>query len=140
MLLAAETNVEISWRRFPRASGPDLVIIDSIQTLWSDTADSAPGTGDSVCAGVQAMIRFAKQNGATMVMVGHVTIGRADCRTARVEHMVDACSILEGDRGPSLRILRTVKNRFGPTDEIGSVRNVGKGLREVANPSELFLR
>ncbi|WP_313617948.1 DNA repair protein RadA, partial [Rhizobium sp.] len=118
---------------------PDLVIIDSIQTLWSDTADSAPGTVTQVRTGVQAMIRFAKQTGATMVLVGHVTKEGQIAGPRVVEHMVDAVLYFEGDRGHHYRILRTVKNRFGPTDEIGVFEMSDKGLREVSNPSELFL-
>lgn len=139
VLLAAETNVEDILATISEGKRPDLVIIDSIQTLWSDTADSAPGTVTQVRTGVQAMIRFAKQTGATMVLVGHVTKDGQIAGPRVVEHMVDAVLYFEGDRGHHYRILRTVKNRFGPTDEIGVFEMSDKGLREVANPSELFL-
>ncbi|MBB4007441.1 DNA repair protein RadA [Allorhizobium taibaishanense] len=139
VLLAAETNVEDILATISEGKRPDLVIIDSIQTLWSDTADSAPGTVTQVRTGVQAMIRFAKQTGATMVLVGHVTKEGQIAGPRVVEHMVDAVLYFEGDRGHHYRILRTVKNRFGPTDEIGVFEMSDKGLREVANPSELFL-
>ncbi len=92
-----------------------------------------------VRTGVQAMIRYAKQTGATMVLVGHVTKEGQIAGPRVVEHMVDAVLYFEGDRGHHYRILRTVKNRFGPTDEIGVFEMSDKGLREVANPSELFL-
>ncbi len=139
VLLAAETNVEDILATIAEGKRPDLVIIDSIQTLWSDTADSAPGTVTQVRTGVQAMIRFAKQTGATMVLVGHVTKEGQIAGPRVVEHMVDAVLYFEGDRGHHYRILRTVKNRFGPTDEIGVFEMSDRGLREVANPSELFL-
>ena len=139
VLLAAETNVEDILATISEGKRPDLVIIDSIQTLWSDTADSAPGTVTQVRTGVQAMIRFAKQTGATMVLVGHVTKDGQIAGPRVVEHMVDAVLYFEGDRGHHYRILRTVKNRFGPTDEIGVFEMSDIGLREVTNPSELFL-
>jgi DNA repair protein RadA/Sms len=140
VLLAAETNVEdILATLADSGKRPDLAIIDSIQTLWSDTADSAPGTVTQVRVGAQAMIRFAKQTGCAIVLVGHVTKDGQIAGPRVVEHMVDAVLYFEGDRGHHYRILRTVKNRFGPTDEIGVFEMSDKGLREVANPSELFL-
>ncbi|MFD1746177.1 DNA repair protein RadA [Rhizobium helianthi] len=139
VLLAAETNVEDILATLAEGKRPDLVIIDSIQTLWSDIVDSAPGTVTQVRTGVQAMIRFAKQTGAAMVLVGHVTKEGQIAGPRVVEHMVDAVLYFEGDRGHHYRILRTVKNRFGPTDEIGVFEMSDKGLREVSNPSELFL-
>ncbi|AWM24293.1 DNA repair protein RadA [Sinorhizobium fredii CCBAU 25509] len=139
VLLAAETNVEDILATLSEGKRPDLVIIDSIQTLWSDTADSAPGTVTQVRTGVQAMIRFAKQTGTAVVLVGHVTKEGQIAGPRVVEHMVDAVLYFEGDRGHHYRILRTVKNRFGPTDEIGVFEMSDRGLREVANPSELFL-
>lgn len=139
VLLAAETNVEDILATLSEGKRPDLVIIDSIQTLWSDIVDSAPGTVTQVRTGVQAMIRFAKQTGTAVVLVGHVTKEGQIAGPRVVEHMVDAVLYFEGDRGHHYRILRTVKNRFGPTDEIGVFEMSDKGLREVANPSELFL-
>ncbi len=137
--LAAETNVEDILATLATEKRPDLVIIDSIQTLWSDLAESAPGTVTQVRTGAQAMIRYAKQTGAAVVLVGHVTKEGQIAGPRVVEHMVDAVLYFEGDRGHHYRILRTVKNRFGPTDEIGVFEMSDKGLREVANPSELFL-
>lgn len=139
VLLAAETNVEDILATLAEGKRPDIAIIDSIQTLWSDVVDSAPGTVTQVRTGVQAMIRFAKQTGAAMVLVGHVTKDGQIAGPRVVEHMVDAVLYFEGDRGHHYRILRTVKNRFGPTDEIGVFEMSDKGLREVVNPSELFL-
>lgn len=139
VLLAAETNVEDILATLGDGKRPDLAIIDSIQTLWSDTAESAPGTVTQVRVGAQAMIRFAKQTGCAVVLVGHVTKDGQIAGPRVVEHMVDAVLYFEGDRGHHYRILRTVKNRFGPTDEIGVFEMSDKGLREVTNPSELFL-
>jgi DNA repair protein RadA/Sms len=139
VLLAAETNVEDILATLAEGKRPDLVIIDSIQTLWSDVAEAAPGTVTQVRVGAQAMIRFAKQTGAAVVLVGHVTKDGQIAGPRVVEHMVDAVLYFEGDRGHHYRIMRTVKNRFGPTDEIGVFEMSDGGLREVANPSELFL-
>ncbi|EJF87039.1 DNA repair protein RadA [Bartonella vinsonii subsp. arupensis OK-94-513] len=137
--LAAETNVEDILATLNEHKNLDLVIIDSIQTLWSDTADSSPGTVTQVRIGAQAMIRFAKKTGAAVVLVGHVTKDGQIAGPRVVEHMVDAVLYFEGEGGHHYRILRTVKNRFGPTDEIGVFEMSDKGLREVINPSELFL-
>ena len=139
VLLAAETNVEDILATLAQDKRPDLVIIDSIQTLWSDVADSAPGTVTQVRIGTHAMIRFAKKTGAAIVLVGHVTKEGQIAGPRVIEHMVDAVLYFEGDRGHHYRILRTVKNRFGPTDEIGVFEMSDGGLREVSNPSELFL-
>lgn len=137
--LAAETNVEDILATIAGNKRPDLVIIDSIQTLWTDLADSAPGTVTQVRSSAQAMIRYAKQTGAAVVLVGHVTKEGQIAGPRVVEHMVDGVLYFEGEGGHHYRILRTVKNRFGPTDEIGVFEMSDKGLREVANPSELFL-
>lgn len=137
--LAAETNVEDILATLHESKRPDLLIIDSIQTLWSDMAESAPGTVTQVRTSAQAMIRFAKQTGAALVLVGHVTKDGQIAGPRVVEHMVDAVLYFEGEGGHHYRILRTVKNRFGPTDEIGVFEMSDKGLREVRNPSELFL-
>lgn len=137
--LAAETNVEDILATLNAAKRPDLVIIDSIQTLWSDTVDSSPGTVTQVRTGAQAMIRYAKKTGTAVVLVGHVTKDGQIAGPRVVEHMVDGVLYFEGERGHQYRILRTVKNRFGPTDEIGVFEMSDQGLRQVSNPSELFL-
>lgn len=137
--LAAETNVEDIIATISDTKRPDLVIIDSIQTLWTDMADSAPGTVTQVRSSAQAMIRYAKQTGAAVVLVGHVTKDGQIAGPRVVEHMVDGVLYFEGEGGHHYRILRTVKNRFGPTDEIGVFEMSDGGLREVSNPSELFL-
>ena len=137
--LAAETNVEDILATVSTERRPDLVILDSVQTLWTDIAESAPGTVTQVRAASQAMIRFAKSTGAAIILVGHVTKEGQIAGPRVVEHMVDGVLYFEGEGGHHYRILRTVKNRFGPTDEIGVFEMGTSGLREVANPSELFL-
>ncbi len=137
--LMAETNVEDILATLNEARRPDLVVIDSIQTLWSDGVESAPGTVTQVRTGAQALIRYAKASGAAVILVGHVTKEGQIAGPRVVEHMVDAVLYFEGEGGHHYRILRTVKNRFGPTDEIGVFEMGDSGLREVANPSELFL-
>jgi DNA repair protein RadA/Sms len=107
--------------------------------MWTDTVESAPGTVTQVRASAQALIRFAKKSGATIILVGHVTKDGQIAGPRVVEHMVDAVLSFEGEGSHQFRILRAAKNRFGPTDEIGVFEMTGSGLREVANPSELFL-
>ncbi|SNY93847.1 DNA replication and repair protein RadA [Cohaesibacter sp. ES.047] len=137
--LAAETSVEDILATLTAGPPPEMVIIDSIQTLWTDSADSAPGTVTQVRASAQAMIRYAKQTGAAVILVGHVTKDGQIAGPRVVEHMVDGVLQFEGDSGHQFRILRAIKNRFGPTDEIGVFEMTGGGLSQVANPSAMFL-
>jgi DNA repair protein RadA/Sms len=137
--LAAETSVEDIIATLSEGAAPRLVIIDSIQTMWTDTVESAPGTVTQVRSSAQALIRFAKRSGAALILVGHVTKDGQIAGPRVVEHMVDAVLSFEGEGTQQFRILRAVKNRFGPTDEIGVFEMTGLGLREVHNPSELFL-
>ena len=137
--LAAETSVEDIIATLSAGPTPALVVVDSVQTLWTDTIESAPGTVTQVRASAQALTRYAKRSGATMVLVGHVTKDGQIAGPRVVEHMVDAVLYFEGDGAHQFRILRSVKNRFGPSDEIGVFEMTGKGLQEVANPSALFL-
>jgi DNA repair protein RadA/Sms len=137
--LAAETNLANILATLAGRRRPDLVVVDSIQTLWSDELDAAPGTVSQVRAATQSLIRYAKLEGAALLLVGHVTKDGQIAGPKVVEHMVDCVLSFEGDRGHPYRILRATKNRFGATDEIGVFEMVQKGLREVANPSELFL-
>ena len=118
---------------------PDVVIIDSIQTLWTDQLGAAPGTVAQVRACAQELTRFAKKSGACVILVGHVTKDGQIAGPRVVEHMVDAVLYFEGDRAHQFRILRAHKNRFGPTDEIGVFEMREQGLSEVPNPSALFL-
>ena len=137
--LAAETNLSNILATLADGRRPDLVVVDSIQTLWADALEAAPGTVSQVRAATQALIRFAKTAGSTLLLVGHVTKDGQIAGPKVIEHMVDTVLYFEGDRGHPFRILRTVKNRFGATDEIGVFEMASSGLREVANPSELFL-
>jgi DNA repair protein RadA/Sms len=121
------------------AERPDLVVIDSIQTMWLDTVDSAPGSVSQVRAAAHELVSFAKRRGVSVVLVGHVTKEGQIAGPRVVEHMVDTVLYFEGERGHQFRILRAVKNRFGPADEIGVFEMTGAGLAEVANPSALFL-
>ena len=137
--LASETAVEDIIATLTQGKIPRLIVIDSIQTMWTDTVDSAPGTVSQVRGAAQMLIRFAKRSGAAIILVGHVTKDGQIAGPRVVEHMVDAVLSFEGEGSHQFRILRAVKNRFGPTDEIGVFEMTGSGLREVANPSELFL-
>ena len=136
--LATETNLRNILTTL-EAEAPDLVIIDSIQTMWSDMVESAPGSVAQVRAAAQELTSFAKRMGSAVVLVGHVTKEGQIAGPRVVEHMVDTVLYFEGERGHQFRILRTVKNRFGPADEIGVFEMTGAGLMEVSNPSELFL-
>ncbi|SEL02845.1 DNA repair protein RadA/Sms [Roseivivax marinus] len=136
--LGAETNLRDILATL-EAERPDLVIIDSIQTMWADTVDSAPGSVSQVRAAAHELTSFAKKRGAAVVMVGHVTKDGQIAGPRVVEHMVDTVLYFEGERGHQFRILRSVKNRFGPADEIGVFEMTGGGLSEVPNPSALFL-
>ncbi|HLM42063.1 MAG TPA: DNA repair protein RadA [Microvirga sp.] len=137
--LASETNVEDIIATLGQGRPPALAIIDSIQTMWTETVESAPGTVTQVRGSAQALIRFAKTTGTAVILVGHVTKDGQIAGPRVVEHMVDAVVSFEGDTGHHFRIMRAVKNRFGPTDEIGVFEMSDQGLREVSNPSELFL-
>ena len=136
--LAAETNLRDILTTLD-AERPGLVIIDSIQTMWADTVESAPGSVAQVRAAAHELTSFAKRRGISVVMVGHVTKEGQIAGPRVVEHMVDTVLYFEGERGHQFRILRSVKNRFGPADEIGVFEMTGDGLAEVTNPSALFL-
>ena len=137
--LASETNLSNLLATLDDGRRADLVVIDSIQTLWADALDAAPGTVSQVRAATQSLIRYAKAKGSALLLVGHVTKDGQIAGPKTIEHMVDTVLYFEGDRGHPFRILRAVKNRFGATDEIGVFEMAGSGLVEVANPSALFL-
>jgi DNA repair protein RadA/Sms len=137
--LAAETSLPDIVATLRVGRRPGLVIIDSIQTMWTDTLEATPGTVTQVRGCAQALIHFAKSTGAAVILVGHVTKDGQIAGPRVVEHMVDAVISFEGDGGRHFRLLRAVKNRFGPTDEIGVFEMTGLGLSEVSNPSALFL-
>ncbi len=137
--VAAATSVRDILASLDGPETPRVVVIDSVQTLYVDNLDSAPGTVAQVRASAQELIRLAKQRGFTVILVGHVTKEGAIAGPKVLEHMVDTVLYFEGERGHQFRILRAVKNRFGPTDEIGVFEMTDGGLIEVANPSALFL-
>jgi len=118
---------------------PEVVIIDSIQTMYSDQASGVAGGVAQVTNAVQQIMRLAKQNRVSFILIGHVTKEGYLAGPKTLEHMVDTVLYLEGDRFANLRILRCVKNRFGTTNEVGVFEMSGGGLVEVKNPSQLFL-
>ena len=136
--LGAETNLRDILTTLD-THRPGLVVIDSIQTMWLDTVDSAPGSVSQVRAASHELVTFAKKRGVSVILVGHVTKDGQIAGPRVVEHMVDTVLYFEGERGHQFRILRAVKNRFGPADEIGVFEMTGDGLAEVTNPSALFL-
>ncbi len=136
--LASETNLRDILTTMD-AQAPDLVIIDSIQTMWLDSVEAAPGSVSQVRSAAHELTNFAKRRGIAVVMVGHVTKDGQIAGPRVVEHMVDTVLYFEGERGHQFRILRSHKNRFGPADEIGVFEMSGRGLVEVRNPSALFL-
>ena len=137
--LAAATSVRDIVATLDAADGPDVVVIDSVQTLYLDNLESAPGTVAQVRASAQELIRLAKRRGFILLLVGHVTKEGMIAGPRVLEHIVDAVLYFEGERSHQFRILRAVKNRFGATDEIGVFEMTDAGLKEVANPSALFL-
>lgn len=138
LLLLPETNVENIEEVILEAK-PDLVIVDSIQTLWSQNLTGAPGSVGQVRESATKLLKIAKEKHFPLFLIGHVTKEGVVAGPMVLNHIVDAVLYLEGERYQSLRLLRAVKNRFGPTDEIGVFRMDEGGLAEVTNPSELFL-
>ncbi|MEM1320217.1 MAG: DNA repair protein RadA, partial [Bacteroidota bacterium] len=118
---------------------PDLVVIDSIQTLVSPYLDSTPGSISQVRESAGELQRFAKETGIPVIIIGHINKEGSIAGPKLLEHIVDAVLQFEGDRNYTYRILRTIKNRFGSTDEMGIYEMQASGLREVSNPSELLL-
>ena len=137
--LAAATSVRDILTTLGTMEPPKLLVIDSIQTMYSDTIEGAPGTVSQVRGCAFELIRYAKENGVAMVLVGHVTKDGSIAGPRVLEHMVDVVMSFEGERSHQYRILRALKNRFGAVDEIGVFAMAGAGLEEVSNPSMLFL-
>ena len=137
--LAAATNAADIAETVRSTPDLDLLVIDSIQTMFVPGLDSAPGTVSQVRASAHELIRATKSSRATVIFVGHVTKDGAIAGPRVLEHMVDCVLYFEGDRSHHFRILRGVKNRFGATDEIGVFEMSESGLQQVPNPSELFL-
>ncbi len=137
--LASATSLRDILASLDGADAPEVVVIDSIQTVYADSIEAAPGTVSQVRACAAELIRLAKRRGFVVFLVGHVTKEGTIAGPRVLEHMVDTTLYFEGDRGHQFRILRAVKNRFGATDEIGVFEMTDRGLAEVANPSALFL-
>ncbi len=138
VILGAETNLRDILTTLD-TERPGLCVIDSIQTMWLDTVDSAPGSVSQVRSAAHELVTFAKKRGVAIILVGHVTKDGQIAGPRVVEHMVDTVLYFEGERGHHFRILRAVKNRFGPAAEIGVFEMTGDGLAQVTNPSALFL-
>jgi DNA repair protein RadA/Sms len=137
--LGAATCVEDILATAASGIPPDILVIDSIQTVWTSALEAAPGTIAQVRTATHDLVRYAKATGVAVILIGHVTKDGQIAGPKAVEHLVDAVLYFEGERGHHFRILRAVKNRFGATDEIGVFEMTGTGLAEVANPSALFL-
>ncbi|HRY26198.1 MAG: DNA repair protein RadA [Geminicoccaceae bacterium] len=137
--LASGTSVDEILGTLDTGPPVDLLIIDSIQTVYLEALDPAPGTVTQLRASAQALTRFAKRRGAALLLIGHVTKEGQIAGPRVLEHMVDTVLYFEGERGHQFRLLRAVKNRFGPANEIGVFEMRESGLEPVANPSALFL-
>jgi DNA repair protein RadA/Sms len=138
LMALAETCVE---RILESASalGPQVIVIDSIQTIWSELLPAAPGSVSQVRETAARLTRYAKEQGASVLLVGHVTKEGGIAGPRVLEHMVDAVLYFEGDVGSRFRVLRAFKNRYGAVNELGVFAMGDRGLREVANPSAIFL-
>ncbi|MBO4229029.1 MAG: DNA repair protein RadA [Clostridia bacterium] len=138
LFLCIETNLRSILRQTDKLK-PDILIIDSIQTVYHDEINSAPGSVSQVKEAALALIHRAKRDGISVLLVGHVNKEGGIAGPKVLEHMVDAVVYFEGERQQSYRILRAVKNRYGSTNEIGVFEMTDRGLEEVANPSEMLL-
>jgi len=137
-LLLAETNLEIIDDVITRGE-PDIVVVDSIQTMYRPELESAPGSVSQVRESTALLMKIAKKKNIPVFVIGHVTKEGVIAGPRVIEHMVDTVLQFEGERHYSYRVLRSVKNRFGSTNEIGIFEMHDTGLREVKNPSEVFL-
>jgi DNA repair protein RadA/Sms len=136
--ILTETNTQQIFNQIEKTA-PDLVIIDSIQTLHSDFIESTPGSISQIKECTAEFLRFAKETETPVFMIGHITKEGSLAGPKVLEHMVDAVLHFEGDRNHVYRLLRTVKNRFGSTNELGIYEMQGSGLRQVDNPSEILI-
>jgi DNA repair protein RadA/Sms len=137
--VAAESDVMNLLRSISSTPSPGVVVIDSIQTVYVDSIDSAPGTVSQVRTSAQELIRLAKNKGFALILIGHVTKEGTIAGPRLLEHMVDSVMYFEGDQTNHFRILRSIKNRFGPTHELGVFQMTDAGLSPVENPSALFI-
>lgn len=138
LYLASETDLSSVLGQF-EALRPELLIVDSVQTVSSGEIDGAAGMPAQVREVAANLIRQAKQNDVPLILVGHVTKDGSIAGPRTLEHLVDVVCHFEGDRQTALRFIRTLKNRFGPTDEVGCFEMTGDGISEVADPSALFV-
>ena len=137
-LLLCETNIDEIFKSVKEVS-PQLLIVDSIQTVYSEALESSPGTISQVRECASSLLKYAKQSGVPVLLIGHITKDGSIAGPKILEHIVDAVIQFEGDQHYMYRILRSIKNRYGSTAEIGIYEMNQSGLREVSNPSELLL-
>ena len=121
------------------AERPDLMIVDSVQTMFTDRVDSTPGSVSQIKEVASMLLRYAKQSSVPVILIGHITKDGYIAGPKILEHIVDVVLQFEGDSSSSYRILRSIKNRFGSTSEIAVFEMTGSGLREVTNPSEMLI-
>jgi DNA repair protein RadA/Sms len=136
--ILTETNIQNIFKQ-AEETNPGLVVIDSIQTLYSTQIESSPGSISQVRECTAQLLRYAKQTGVPVFLIGHITKEGSLAGPKVLEHMVDAVLQFEGDRNHVYRLLRSMKNRFGSTNELGIYEMIGSGLRQVENPSEILI-
>ena len=122
-----------------RSMMPDLMVVDSVQTMFSQNADSSPGSVTQIKETAAMLLRFAKETGVPVILIGHITKEGSIAGPKILEHIVDVVLQFEGDNRGAYRLLRSIKNRFGSTSELAVFEMTGKGLREVSNPSEMLV-
>jgi DNA repair protein RadA/Sms len=136
--ILTETNIQNIFKQ-AEETNPELLVIDSIQTLYSSQIESSPGSISQVRECTAQLLRYAKQTGVPVFLIGHITKEGSLAGPKVLEHMVDAVLQFEGDRNHVYRLLRSMKNRFGSTNELGIYEMIGSGLRQVENPSEILI-
>ncbi|MEN9400589.1 MAG: hypothetical protein RL632_1692 [Bacteroidota bacterium] len=136
--ILTETNIQNIFKQ-AEETVPQLLVIDSIQTLYSSQIESSPGSISQVRECTAQLLRYAKQTGVPVFLIGHITKEGSLAGPKVLEHMVDAVLQFEGDRNHVYRLLRSMKNRFGSTNELGIYEMIGSGLRQVENPSEILI-
>ena len=122
-----------------RAMMPDLMVVDSVQTMFSQNVESSPGSVTQIKETAAMLLRFAKETGIPVILIGHITKEGSIAGPKILEHIVDVVLQFEGDNRGTYRLLRSIKNRFGSTSELAVFEMTGKGLREVSNPSEMLI-
>ena len=137
-LIFCETRIE-SVLEEAREVKPDLMIVDSVQTMFTDSVDSTPGAVSQIKEVAAMLLRFAKESGVPVILIGHITKDGYIAGPKILEHIVDVVLQFEGENRGSYRVLRSIKNRFGSTSELAVFEMTGSGLREVSNPSEMLI-